>query len=79
MKIKIKRHVTNQISVHDESDQLLFVSNIGGSQNLIGRRSDGSLVGIRIDDEMLTTYHPVGRQVRPSPSWPLFSRPKITQ
>jgi len=81
MKIKIESVGGNHISGHHEGN-LVFVCNIGHEQKLIGRRSNGSLVAIGIDNEMPTVHYYVGRQVmrnRPSPSVPPFSRPKTTQ
>jgi hypothetical protein len=88
MKVKVESVAGSHISGQHEGE-LVFVSNIGQGQRLVARRSDGSLVGISADDEMVMTYHPVRRQVmqsrpssvppRPSPSVPPFSRPKTTQ
>jgi hypothetical protein len=80
MKIKIES-VGNHISGHHEG-KLVFVRNIGHEQKLIGRASDGSLVGISADNETRTVHYSVGRQVmqsRPSPSVPPFSRPKTAR
>jgi hypothetical protein len=80
MKIKIES-VGNHISGHHEG-KLVFVCNLVGEVKLIGRRSDGSLVSIGIDNETRTVHCSVGPGVtrsRPSPSVPPLIRPKTPQ